>query len=101
MPVPVVSRVLYYSDPLDGLNGRLRGRKTTSEDQSCLSGRLLAPCQGEGRGFESRRPLQKARSEGLAKCLRCPPITPRCSDGSPEPSLQARDPLPAVTSRPS
>ena len=31
-----------------------------------LSGRA-SPCQGEGRGFESRRPLQRSAAQGPAK----------------------------------
>ena len=43
---------------LDGLGGRIGGQETTSGDWDGLSGRFSSRCQGEGRGFESRRPLQ-------------------------------------------
>ena len=48
---------------LDGLGGRAGGQETTSGDWDGLGGREPQPffCQGEGRGFESRRPLQSSQ----------------------------------------
>jgi hypothetical protein len=53
-------RAVYGMGGLDGLGGRTGGRETTSAcwtDQTDGSHNFF--CQGEGRGFESRRPLQK------------------------------------------
>jgi hypothetical protein len=50
-------RPVYGMGGLDGLGGRAGGRETTSGDWDGIGGREPQPCQGEGRGFESRRPL--------------------------------------------
>ena len=50
-------RPVYGMGGLDGLGGRIGGQETTSADWDGLGGREPQPCQGEGRGFESRRPL--------------------------------------------
>ena len=53
---------------LDGPGGRTGGQETTPGDWDGLAGRFSSRCQGEGRGFESRRPLHfaEARHEILA-----------------------------------
>jgi len=43
---------------LDGSNGQVARQEPTSATYGQLPGLFLSPCQGEGRGFESRRPLQ-------------------------------------------
>jgi hypothetical protein len=52
-------RPVYGMGGVDGLGGRVGGRETTSADWDGLSGGFSSRffCQGEGRGFESRRPL--------------------------------------------
>jgi len=42
---------------LDGPEGRIVGRITTAQDSASSAGRRPTTCQGESRGFESRRPL--------------------------------------------
>src|SRR5918996_4196394 len=59
------SRPVDYGTDLITLGGRVAGRSTTSGDSSAPGGRVRAPCQGEGRGFESRRPF--AGTPGLAR----------------------------------
>jgi hypothetical protein len=53
------SRAVDYCTDRAPLGGRVRGRIRTSTDVDVRGGQALARCQGEGRGFESRRPLQK------------------------------------------
>jgi len=63
----VVSRALHYrlvSGGFAGSRGRLCGRAGTSAVRLRPAGRFTSPCQGEGRGFESRRPLEKEQVEG-------------------------------------
>jgi hypothetical protein len=50
-------RPVYGMGGLDGLGGRAGGQESTSGDWDGLGGGEPQPCQGEGRGFESRRPL--------------------------------------------
>ena len=50
-------RPVYGMGGLGGLGGRTGGQETTSGDWDGLSGGFSSRCQGEGRGFESRRPL--------------------------------------------
>ena len=53
-------RPLYDRPGLDGFSGfigLIRGRNSTSAEWGRLVGHSPSPCQGEGRGFESRRPL--------------------------------------------
>jgi hypothetical protein len=57
---------------MDGLE--LGGRNRTSEDRSDLNGRHPSPCQGEGRGFESRLPLHRSRSERVFQPQRDPTL---------------------------
>ncbi len=58
-PTPGNGRPVYGMGGLHGLGGRAGGQETTSGDWNGLGGREPQPffCQGEGRGFESRRPL--------------------------------------------
>src|SRR3954452_23536776 len=51
----VDGRPVYGMGGLGGLGGRMGGQETSGLDG--LGGREPQPCQGEGRGFESRRPL--------------------------------------------
>jgi hypothetical protein len=55
-------RAVYGMGGLDGLGGRIGGQKTMSAEWGGLGGREPQPCQGEGRGFESRRPLHFAEA---------------------------------------
>ena len=56
---------------LDGLGGRAGGQETTSGDWDRLGGRFSSRCQGEGRGFESRRPLHmKVQLSGVCRSAR-------------------------------
>ncbi len=52
-------RPVYGMGGLDGLGGRMGGQEPMSGDWDGLSGGFSSRCQGEGRGFESRRPLHK------------------------------------------
>ncbi len=52
------SRPLHYGTDFTPLCGTGRGSNTTSQHVAGHGGRSQARCQGEGRGFESRRPLQ-------------------------------------------
>jgi hypothetical protein len=50
------------------------GLTSSSDDRSACRGRSQTPCQGEGRGFESRLPLHQSRSGvvfELDSLLRC------------------------------
>jgi Fic family protein len=54
------SRPLYKRAHLEWIQRKLRGQKRSPGDRRGLHGRKQSPfCQGEGRGFESRRPLQR------------------------------------------
>ena len=53
------SRPVDYGTDVAPLGGRIRGRSTTSDDTVGRGGPGPSPCQGEGRGFESRRPLHR------------------------------------------
>jgi hypothetical protein len=55
-------RPVYGMGGLGGLGGRIDGQETTSGDWDGLGGRFSSRCQGEGRGFESRRPLHFAEA---------------------------------------
>ena len=50
-------RPVYGMGGLDGLGGRIGGQETTSRGWTDSTDGYLHVCQGEGRGFESRRPL--------------------------------------------
>ena len=52
-----VGRPVFGTGGPDGLDGRMGGQEPTSRDWDGLSGGFSSRCQGEGRGFESRRPL--------------------------------------------
>ncbi len=56
-----LGRALYYRADSGGLVGQLPGQRPSSQARTAPDGRPRPPCQGEGRGFESRRPLQHMR----------------------------------------
>jgi hypothetical protein len=98
MPVPVVSRVLYYRDPLDGLNGDFvdaRPRRRTRA--ACLDvSPLLAKVRVAGpnpvvrseRQVSNAEPLGARRDErrlcaAIGRChARCPRAQLRCPSRS-------------------
>jgi hypothetical protein len=53
------SRPVHYGTDLMPLSGRVAAQNTTSGDSPAPGGRVRAPCRGEGRGIESRRPLHR------------------------------------------
>ena len=60
-------------------------------DGATLDARIPTPCQGEGRGFESRRPLQeKVAGQGFE----------RTQKGLPNPRTRARFSFPALEAVP-
>ena len=79
---------------VDGLGRTNRRRGPRRGDWDVLGGVFSSPCQGEGRGFESRRPLHwKSRSGAAvvgrhaAGCPSCPLDCPSIWGGSADDSV--------------
>jgi hypothetical protein len=60
-------RPVYDVTDTSTLHGRLQGRQTMSHHARVRPGRTPDPCQGEGRGFESRRPLHAKDAKRLLR----------------------------------
>jgi hypothetical protein len=57
-----------FRTSLTGPDGMVSGQKRRSPIWSQPRGRILPPCQGGGRGFESRRPLVGGPVRALVSC---------------------------------